>query len=109
MAGSRKASLADDLERVLPARPEAKHGEMVVERGGSAHAEALHDREAGAVNDGKILIGEPLANRPRRLEIHGRDGFDGRDAAAQSLPELLGGTRVQPVPQQDPRFDENVS
>jgi hypothetical protein len=67
--GSATSCSAPHVERVLAPRAEAVDREVVIEAGSAGDAKALHHREAGAVHDREVLIGEGFADPPRGVEV----------------------------------------
>jgi hypothetical protein len=57
------------LESTIAISPVAIDREVIVEAGNARYSEPLHEREAGAVDNGEILIGEGLSDGPGRLEV----------------------------------------
>ena len=82
--------------------------EMLVERGSAVDAQALHDREAGAVDDREALVGEVVPDAEGDLQVGEADRLDGGRAAANRRPELLGGRPSQAVCQEHPGLDEDM-
>jgi hypothetical protein len=80
----------------------------VIQGCGALNAQAAHHREAGAINNGKILILPGDANLPSGFQIRHTDRFDGRNSATHPLPKPLRGIAMEPVAQQGPRLNQNM-
>jgi hypothetical protein len=59
---------------------------------------SLHDGETGSLDDGKVLVGEVLADGPRGFQIRHGHGLDQGDASSKAVPEPVGGHPAQAVP-----------
>src|SRR5439155_23080166 len=83
--------LVADVEGARAARPVAVDGKVVVEAGDAAEPEALHQREAGAIDDREVLVLEGLADPPGGAEVDGQDRPDRGQSAADAAPEAVRG------------------
>src|SRR5713226_9626676 len=81
---------------------------MVIEACSSRETEALHQSEAGAIDEREVLIVKNVADDPRRLEIHSSHLFDFGGAVADAEPESLRGIAVHSTVQEEPCFDKHV-
>src|SRR5665811_2082924 len=80
---------AAHVERALAARAVAVDREVVVERGDTGDAEALHHGKTGAIDDREALIGEQLADPPCGVEVAGQYRLDRGQAPTDAGPEAL--------------------
>src|SRR5215471_12361751 len=86
----------------------AKYGKMSIEGCDPANTEAPHYSEAGAVDDGKILILPGNSNIPSSLQVRQSNRLDYGNPTPQAFPKSLRSCRVKLVVKQRPRFDQNV-
>ena len=68
--------LPKDMKGLPAFWAKAKYGKMSIEGGDSVNTETPHYSEAGAVDDGKILVTPRNANIPGKLQVRQSDRFD---------------------------------
>ena len=85
----------------------AADGEVVVEARRPPHAQPLHHREAGAVNDREALVGVVQTDAPGALEIRRSDRLDPRGSRPWSVPEPLDHDHAQASLQEQPGLDQD--
>ncbi len=100
--------LSDDLEGLTTSGAEAENRKVIVQRCGSIDAQAVHDREAGAIDDREILVAPGSSHQPCRLQISQRDWFDQCYSTSESVPESLGSIALNSVSEQGPGFNQNM-
>ena len=86
----------------------AKDGKVVIERSGSINAEAAHYREAGPIDNGKILITVGSANLPGGFPVGGANRFRRCNTVSQGLPKTLRGMTANSVPKQSPGLNQDM-
>ena len=100
--------LSKDLKGLAASRTKAKYGKMSIERGDPVNTETPHYSEAGAFDDGKILITPRNANIPGNLQVRQSNRLDYGDPTPQAFPKSLRSFAVKFVVKQRPCFDQNV-
>jgi hypothetical protein len=102
------ALLPKDVKGLATFWTKAKYSKMSIKGRDSVNTETPHYSEAGAIDDGKILVTPRSANIPGNLQVRQSNGFDYRDPIPQALPKSLGGFAIEFVVKQRPCFDQNV-
>jgi hypothetical protein len=100
--------LSKDVKGLATFWTEAKYRKMSIEGGDPVNSETPHYSEAGAVDDGKILVTPRSANIPRNLQVRQSNGFDYRDPIPQAFAKSLRSFAIEFVVKQRPGFDQNV-
>src|SRR5262249_10433638 len=80
----------------------------IVEARDLGNAEPLHDNKAGAINDGKGLVGKSFADGPSRFQIGRRSRCNCHASATDTVPEAFSRLVVIAAVQQQPRLDHDV-
>ena len=97
--------LSKDLKGLATFWTKAKHGKMSIEGCDPVNTETPHYSEAGAIDDGKILITPRKANIPGYLQVRQSNRFDYGDPTPQAFPKSLRCFLVKFVVKQCPCFD----
>ena len=100
--------LSKDMEGLASSWTKAKYRKMRIEGRDPVNTETPHYGEAGAVNDGEILIAPGCAKIPGSLHVRQGNGLDYRDPGPQTFPKSFRGSASQPVMKQRPCFDQNM-
>ena len=78
---------------------------MSIQGVGPVNTETPHYSEAGAIDDGKILITPRNANIPGNLQVRQSNRFDYGNPTPQAFPKTLRCFAVKFVVKQCPCFD----
>jgi len=100
--------LSKDLKGLAAFWTKAQYGKMSIEGRDPVNTETPHYGEAGAVDDGKILITPRNANLPGNLQVRQCNRLEYGDPTPQAFPKSLRCFAVKFVVKQRPRFDQNV-
>jgi hypothetical protein len=100
--------LANDGKRSAAVWAEAKDGKVVIEGSRALDPKTAHHRETCSVDDREILVTIRDADLPGGFQIRCADCLYNRHAVAQALPEPFGGTAADSMPDQRPRFDQDM-
>jgi hypothetical protein len=99
---------AEDHESALTVHAEAVDGEVIVEARGETDSDAFHERETGAIHDGKLLIRILLTDLPGAIEIFHSHSLDKSGATSNAIPEPLRVKLTVSCVQKQPRFDQTM-
>jgi hypothetical protein len=99
---------ASTVEGLTASGTEAEHGEVIVEGCDIVNAESAHHGEAGAINDGEILVTPGVPDFPGNLKICQTDSLHDRPPSSQAIPKSLRGVALNSVMEQRPGLYQNV-
>ena len=83
-------------------------GKVIIEAGRLDDVESLHHREARAVNDGEVLIGEGFTDGPSGFKVGGGHRLDPDASAPDLIPKSLRYITAKAAVEQEPGLDQDV-